>query len=55
MGRKVFDWFMLAVCVALIVLAVTRPLDATRRALVIGASLFIGVRRAIHLVNADSD
>ena len=52
-GRKLFDWFMLAVCVALVVLALTRPLDTMRRTLITGASVFIGVRRAASLLSRD--
>jgi hypothetical protein len=51
MGRKVFDIFMVAVCATMIVLALTRPLDTVRRTLVIAASVFVGARRAISLVN----
>ncbi|MBD3366593.1 MAG: hypothetical protein GF405_00295 [Candidatus Eisenbacteria bacterium] len=54
MGRKVFDIFMIAVCVTMIVLALTRPLDTMRRTLVIGASIFIGSRRVFSLINRSS-
>ena len=51
MARTIFDWFMLGVCVTVIVLAVTRPLDPMRRTLMIGASVIIGVRRGASLLD----
>jgi len=50
-ARTILDWFMLAVCAVLIVLAAVRPIDPARRTLVIVASAFIGARRAIALFN----
>jgi len=50
MGRTIFDWFIVTVCVAVIVVAVVRPIDPTRRILMIGASVFIGTRRVASLL-----
>ena len=51
MGRAVFDWVMIGLCVAIVVLSLTRPIDPTRRTLIIVASVYIGLRRGISLLN----
>jgi hypothetical protein len=51
MRRTIFDWFMIAVCAVIIVMAIIRPLDPMRRTLMIGASVVIGVRRGASLWN----
>lgn len=52
--RHALDFVLIAVCVALIVTAamgVGGFADPTRRTLVIVASLFIGVRRVLSVIN----
>jgi len=51
MGRTILDWFMVAVCVAIIVMAIIRPIDPFRRTLMIGASVVIGFRRGASLLD----
>ena len=51
MGRTILDWFLIGVCIVMVVLSLTRPIDSMRRTLIIASSVFIGVRRGIDLIN----
>jgi len=50
-ARNALNWVMIAACLVVVVLALARPIDPTRRALIILASSYIGVRRGIALAN----